>query len=263
MFFDQNEITVRILDVLTVDQGQSDTLNQRGYHAISFRLEADTRLSFRDRTIHAGSGSISYFPANLSYRRQSVRDRMIVIHFDTDDYFSGSIELINIIDPGPVQEQFEKALQCWNQKNSGYYFETAACFYNILALTRKEITKTEVAEIPKLLTTAFSLLNERFTDPDLTVSTLAKEANISEVYFRKLFRETTGLSPRQYLVGKRIAYATALLESRCFSIQQVAEQVGFPDSKYFSVVFKKTVGCSPSEYLYHWEENDCKKIDET
>ncbi len=257
MFFDQDELTVRILDVVSLDQGEIDTFNKkRGYHALTFRLEADTRLSFHDRTIHAGNGSIAYFPANLPYRRQSVRDRMIVIHFDTENYFSGSIELFHTADPKPICALYEKALEAWNQKKPGYYYEATACFYQILSLIRKEATKEFKEEFPKQLQPSLQLLNERFTNPDLTVAALAKAANISEVYFRKLFKQTTGLSPRQYLSGKRIAYAASLLESGYLSVQQVAEQSGFSDPKYFSVVFRKTVGYTPSDFLYQWSDNE-------
>ncbi len=186
MFFDRDELTVRILDVVALDQGQTDTLNQRGYHALSFRLDADTRLSFRDQTIHAGSGSIGYFPANLSYCRQSVRDRMIVIHFDTDNYFSGSIELLNIIDPEPIRLLFEKAYEAWSDKKAGYYYETTACFYSILALVRQRTFKALNDEIPKQIQPSFNLINEHFTDPK---------------YFSVVFRKTVGCSPQRLLIS--------------------------------------------------------------
>ena len=42
MFFNQEQLTARILDVVALDQKNSDSFNRRGYHALSFRLEADT-----------------------------------------------------------------------------------------------------------------------------------------------------------------------------------------------------------------------------
>lgn len=256
MFFDQNDLQVKLLDVIAMDQGENDSLNRRGYHALSFRLEADTRLSFRDQTIHAGSGAIGYFPANLSYRRQTVRDRMIVIHFDTDRYFSGSIELLNLSDPAPVRALFEQALACWQKKEPGYFYRATGCFYEILALLRRETASRRGPEVPEQIRPSLLWMEEHFTDPDLSIAAVAAASHISEVYFRRLFREAMGLSPRQYIIGKRISYATALLESRCIPVRQVAEQAGFSDPKYFSTVFRQTVGCSPRAYLYHWEDED-------
>ncbi|MBQ8894687.1 MAG: helix-turn-helix transcriptional regulator [Clostridia bacterium] len=252
MFFDQNDLQVKLLDVVTLDQEKSDTLNRRGYHALSLRLEADTRLSFRDRTLYAGSGSIGYFPANLSYRRQTVRDRMIVIHFDLNNYYSGSIEMLNLPDPAPVQALFEEALACWNEKKPGFFYHVTGIFYEILAILQQENEHRRTPEVPEQIRPSLLWLEEHFTDPGLSIAAAAAASHVSEVYFRRLFREAMGLSPRQYLIGRRISYATALLESRCLTVQQVAEQAGFSDPKYFSTVFRRVMGCSPRAYLYHW-----------
>lgn len=256
MFFEQDDLQVKILDVLALDQGEGDSLNRRGYHALSLRLEADTRLSFADRTIHAGSGCVAYFPANLSYRRQTVRDRMIVIHFDVDNYFSGSIEVLNIQDPSQLQQLFEQALAAWQEKKTGYYYQTMGCFYKILALLRQQTASRPEPQIPEQIRPSLQWIDEHFTDPTISVAEAALASHVSEVYLRRLFHKAIGLSPRQYIVGKRISYAIALLESRCFTVRQVAEQTGFSDPKYFSTVFRQIVGCSPREYLYRWEETD-------
>lgn len=252
MFFDKKELQVKILDVVALDQGKSDTVNRRGYHALSLRLDADTRLSFRDKTLHAGSGTVGYFPANLSYRRQTARDRMIVVHFDTADYFSGSIELLTLGDPLPVQRLFEEMLDCWTKKKTGFFYRVTGLFYEILALLQQETEHRRTPGVPAQILPSVLWIEEHFTDPSLSVEKAAAESHISEVYFRKLFKETMGLSPMQYIIGKRIAYAIALMESHCLSVRQVAEQAGFSDPKYFSTVFRKQTGCSPRQYLYQW-----------
>lgn len=256
MFFDEDSLSVRLLDVVALDSGRSDTLNRRGYHALSLRLEADTEISFRDRTVHVGGGSVGYFPANLSYRRQAERDRMIVIHFDTEQYFSSAIEFINPAEPTRLQPLFERALDCWQKKEAGYYYRTLSCFYEILALLYAERSRREAPDLPKALRPALQYLDTHFTDPALSIEELAEAAHISTVYFRKLFKEATGLSPRRYLIEKRISHAVSLLESGYLSIKQAAEQAGFSDPKYFSTVFRETVGCSPSRYLYSWENQE-------
>lgn len=254
MFFNQEQLTARILDVVALDQKNSDSFNRRGYHALSFRLEADTRLSFRDRTLHAFADSIGYFPANLSYRRSAARDRMIVIHFELDNYYSGSIEMIRLENPGPVRALFERALLSWQEKPPGYYYRVTGCFYEILARIREEAGLQPEPEFPARIRPSIEYLNEQFTNPELTVAEIARQSFISEVSFRKIFRAATGSSPRRFLLEKRISYALSLLESRCLSIGEVAAQAGFSDPKYFSTVFRQTVGVPPSQYLYKWED---------
>jgi len=256
MFFDQDALNVRILDVLELNQENSDTLNRRGYHALSFRVEADTHLSFSDRTIYAGNGTIGYFPANLSYRRQSLRDKMIVIHFDIMDYHSGNIEIISMEDSSQVHSLFQEALTAWKQRQPGYYFRAASCFYEIMALLRRERARQSPQKLPALIQSAVSYLDSHFSKPSLSIADVAKASGVSEAHFRRLFREAVGQSPRQYLIGKRISHAISLLDSGVLTVQQVSEQSGFSDPKYFSTVFKQVVGCSPSAYLYHWDITD-------
>ena len=254
MFFEQDRLQVTLLDVVTLDQGKSDTVNRRGYHALSLRLEADTRLTFGGKTLHAVGGTVGYFPANLSYRRQTVRDRMIVIHFDTDGFFSGSIEILHLADPAPLQALFEEILTCWQDDTPDRYYRATACFYRILAFLRRHAAEQREPTVPPRLIPALLWLEEHFTDPALSVADAAKAAHVSEVYLRTLFRRAMGISPREYVNGKRISYAISLLESRCLTVRQVAEQAGFADPKYFSTVFKKQTGVSPRAYLYRWEE---------
>lgn len=82
------------------------------------------------------------------------------------------------------------------------------------------------------------------------------EINMSEIvqsygytinYYRKIFKEQTGVTPAEYLLDVRMKKAKELLMYNN-AVNKVAEKVGFPDPYYFSKVFKKTTGLSPKEY---------------
>ena len=99
-------------------------------------------------------------------------------------------------------------------------------------------------------------MENNYLRKDFYIADLARELHISEVYLRRLFMKENGVSPKQYLLQKRIQKAVSLLRTDYFSIADVAEQSGFNDPKYFSVVFKKMMDTSPSEYSYHFQLND-------
>lgn len=80
---------------------------------------------------------------------------------------------------------------------------------------------------------------------DLTY--LSDEVMLSVDYIRHEFKRHYGVSPIQYLIGKRIEYATHLLGSSDMSVKQVAYQCGFENEYYFSRIFKKAKGISPTE----------------
>jgi two-component system response regulator YesN len=80
------------------------------------------------------------------------------------------------------------------------------------------------------------------------ISELAALSGVSDTYFRRLFLETYGERPLDYLNRLRIGYARELLISGYYSTTEVALRSGFSDPKYFSTVFKRITGETPTEF---------------
>lgn len=83
---------------------------------------------------------------------------------------------------------------------------------------------------------------------EICISELARMENLSLSRYRAAFREHTGLSPSEYLVGLRMRNACTMLEQTDLSVQEVAQASGYEDSLYFSRIFRKNIGLSPSQY---------------
>lgn len=78
---------------------------------------------------------------------------------------------------------------------------------------------------------------------NLPIQVYAEKCNLSESYFRKIFRETIGMSPINYRNELRFAEAERLyLLYR--NICRVAEEVGFCDEVFFTKLYKKRFGTS-------------------
>ena len=88
---------------------------------------------------------------------------------------------------------------------------------------------------------------------DLSIKEIADKSFMSEVYFRKLFKEEYGISPQKYIIDLRIQNAIGLISAGYYSLKEVAYMSGYHDYKYFSVEFKKAMGVSPSEYVYNYK----------
>jgi len=82
---------------------------------------------------------------------------------------------------------------------------------------------------------------------EIDMKVLADEQNIGYSYFRKKFKEYTGISPHQYHLELKIMRARELLVSTNKTIKEICFEVGFESSHYFSRFFKQKVGVSPSE----------------
>ena len=89
-------------------------------------------------------------------------------------------------------------------------------------------------------------IDEHISDEGLTIPSIAAEVSMSRASFFSRFKELAGISPQDYLIHYRIAYARQLLSVGGMSVAEVAYKSGFADPKYFSRVFKKIEGVSPS-----------------
>ncbi len=93
-----------------------------------------------------------------------------------------------------------------------------------------------------------SFMDAHFTLP-LDIATVARESNLSEYHFFRLFKAVEGLSPYQYILRKRLLYAAAFIEKGQTSITDAAFAAGFTDIFSFSKAFKNHYGLSPSRYF--------------
>ncbi|HEV7782450.1 MAG TPA: AraC family transcriptional regulator [Chitinophagaceae bacterium] len=82
-------------------------------------------------------------------------------------------------------------------------------------------------------------------NPD--VMSIARQSNMSVFHFHRCFKQVHGISPYQYMLGKRLEYARELLNERTWLISDIAGKCGFPDVFTFSKAYKRKYGCSPSK----------------
>lgn len=92
-----------------------------------------------------------------------------------------------------------------------------------------------------------AFIDAHFTE-SLTIDRIAREAGMSEFHFFRLFKQTIGVSPYQYLLSIRLKKALVLLKAD-YSVSDVAHSIGFADLQSFSKAFKKHYGCAPSQFV--------------
>ncbi|WP_162160573.1 AraC family transcriptional regulator [Paenibacillus gorillae] len=94
---------------------------------------------------------------------------------------------------------------------------------------------------------AIHYMNAHYAKP-ITLEQLAESLNCSTRHLTRLFKNSTGSSPIEYIIDIRITKAKELLVSTDATLQEIAESIGQPDSYYFSRMFKKRLGVSPLQY---------------
>ncbi|MFC2949752.1 helix-turn-helix transcriptional regulator [Virgibacillus sediminis] len=83
----------------------------------------------------------------------------------------------------------------------------------------------------------------------LTIDSIAEALNISRSYVSHVFKEMTGFTIMEYVMGTRLTQAKYLLEAEPKkSLKDVASESGFESASHFSRYFKNKVGVTAKEY---------------
>lgn len=89
---------------------------------------------------------------------------------------------------------------------------------------------------------------EGHLEEDLSLSSLAKEAAMSLFHFSRAFRQSTGQSPYQYALHRRIERAKVLLRSGECSVGEVGLRTEFVQQNHFARLFQKKTGLMPTDF---------------
>ena len=85
-------------------------------------------------------------------------------------------------------------------------------------------------------------------DRPLAVADVCEVLGITQTYLYRIVKSETGLSPKQYIVKRKIRQAKRMLAESNIPISTVAKYVGFDDALSFTKFFKYNVGVSPSAF---------------
>lgn len=83
---------------------------------------------------------------------------------------------------------------------------------------------------------------------DLSLEALAQQIGFSPYHFARLFRQTTGESPHQFVLRQRIERAQHLLEKADLPLVHIALESGFADQSHLTQAFKRHLGLTPRAY---------------
>lgn len=83
---------------------------------------------------------------------------------------------------------------------------------------------------------------------DISIEEIAAVCGINRSYLGKIFRNSIGRSPQEFLMNYRMVKATELLKLTTLSIADIGTAVGYGNPLHFSRAFKNIYGVSPREW---------------
>ncbi len=225
--------------------------NNRPFHGLVLNDEnSDKNYFFSDGSVlNTKGGELFYLPKGSSY---TVEDLTLggcyAINFDAN--ISGTKPFsISLRNYDSVLKEFKDAVRKWKQQSDTSHIFIRRCLYDILLEIQSEYKKSYLPDAKlDIIAPALKKISSDFTSPEISVASLAELCSVSEVYFRKIFLHKFGVSPREYIISKRLTYALQLVESGQFQISEIATMCGYSEPCHFSREFKKKFGVSPAKY---------------
>jgi len=90
-------------------------------------------------------------------------------------------------------------------------------------------------------------VHEHLAD-DISVDSLAELVQLSPFHFSRVFKQTTGMTPLQFVTRERITRAQQVIRETRRSLIEIGLDVGYKNPSHFAQVFRRVVGITPTEF---------------
>jgi AraC family transcriptional regulator len=82
----------------------------------------------------------------------------------------------------------------------------------------------------------------------VSIEKLAELTELSPFHFSRAFKQSTGITPLQFVTRQRMLRAQQLIRETSRSLIEIALEVGYTSPSHFAQVFRRTVGMAPTEF---------------
>lgn len=211
--------------------------------------------------IYARSGSIVYTPAGSEYTVRffapvSAESYTVGVNFSVYNPKSVPCVLSDSItvftpDNANYKSIFNK-LSLYSEADVICLGKIKSVMYDLL-FKLSEYYRTDYCGKYRIISKGITYL-EQEEKQELKIGEIAALCNVSEVYFRKLFKEYSGMSPTEYRTLARLCRAKVYLRENRLSVAEISDLLGFGDVSYFIKLFREANGITPREYRNQIEE---------
>ena len=94
---------------------------------------------------------------------------------------------------------------------------------------------------------------------NIKVKLLSNTFGFNYDYFRRMFKEKTGVSLKDYILQEKIKYSIDLIKNSNFTMKEIAKMSGFASPSHFGIVFKELMNMTPKEYLNQYRSDNPHK----
>ena len=268
---DFSKLTVREIVLVVAVKGTAYTVmptndpknfqvrQPRKQHGLVLILKGKGRYTFQNQmSIETAPGTILYLPKGWKYYVEAMEDtECVCVNFSLLEDVSPEPWIYRPKNFTQWEEMFDRLLRLWKYPALGYKARCKAVLYEMLATIEED---QQIKYLPKdkkeRIENAILRMEEEFQKGNnVDIPFLAEQCGMSQTYFRRLFRDFYGISPKQYILAARMRWAKTMLKNTDDSITEIAKNCGFDNVYYFSRAFRIQQGVSPSEYRNSHKES--------
>lgn len=162
----------------------------------------------------------------------------------------------NEINNNYIFNLLETIIREYKNKLNGYELRLVCNIFDLLCELFRSHIKVSVSQKDadiltkktKRFSHVFNYIENNYNNT-ISLKKLSEIAFMSEGYFCRMFKNTTGRTPTEYINRIRVEKAVMLLNQGICNVTEAAISVGFDDINYFCRVFKKYMKQSPTDYL--------------
>lgn len=250
-----------------------------GFHPKAMEIievtEGSLKVSIGTDSVLAEAGDFLFIPSGLVFRAESVStsaalralsfDASIIEenmeNFDTEIFYMFYVQSRNKITVFKSDHPIYESLAfCMNEsydeyvsKDVCYKLPIRANIYLIMTAllryycgSKNELDRMIYHNVMRLRP-VIEYIAEHCGEK-IYIETLSDMITVSPDYFTKMFKDSIGKTPIDYINGIRINKALELLAHSDVQVNEIAERIGFSNSNYFHKIFKQYMDTSPLAY---------------
>lgn len=240
----KNIIITEIIDIKTVPsaKGRYEDLKTRPCYGLSFCIDGQINYTHNGKTFVSDNKHAIILPKGASYILRGKENGLFpIINFECKNKLCDTFMAIPLADNDYYIRHFKQmlSLQLFNDNHT----KIMSILYNMI----HQLTSTSNPN--SIIMPAVKFIEKNYQNPNLSNEQLAKECNVSEVYFRRLFLKHFNATPKQFIIDIRIQKAKQLLTEGVMKINIISEVCGFSNPYHFCRIFKEKTGLTPTAYM--------------
>lgn len=223
------------------------------YYRMYCVTEGEATMFLFDETLQLTPNRLYFIPA-FSITGAECKNSMTHhwLHFQLDVTTASYLTIYKAahsVDALPGDEKiFRMISEHFNASHDGNDIpETLACVslakYLFSRFLPHESVSAEAANFLPVLDYIDNHLTSKISNADL-----CKIMCLNETYFSNVFTKHFGISPKQYILQKRIGAAASMLVETEKTVKEIAFLFGYENEMYFNRIFHKFTGSPPGEY---------------